>query len=68
MFNEIDEDRSGEITLTELKTAFAGVGDSRLCEQRMSELDFDNDKQITYKEFCIGIAVWVGFVEDFDDE
>ena len=67
MFFEIDEDRSGEITLTEFQAALPGVSNSKLCEKRMRELDFDQDQQITYKEFCIGIAVWVGFVDAFDD-
>lgn len=71
MFKTIDDDDSGEITLSEFKDAFAGLGlggeGSEMIEKRMSELDFDNDKEITADEFCAGICFWVGFGDDIKD-
>jgi len=68
MFHQIDEDDSGEITYSELKAAFTGMGNNKIYANRMSELDFNNDKEISYPEFCVGIALWVGFVDEFNDD
>jgi len=67
MFLQIDVDKSGEITLEELQKAFTGLGNAKLCQQRMKELDFNNDRLISYPEFCVGISVWAGFAEEFDE-
>jgi len=69
MFAKIDVDGSGEISLEEFTEAFAdlshgeGIG---IQEKRMAELDFNNDKEISYPEFCVGLSVWVGFVHEFE--
>jgi len=67
MFAQIDVDSSGEISLKEFKEAFADLshGDNGTAEKRMAELDFNNDKEISYPEFCVGMSVWVGFVDEF---
>merc|ERR1719285_220836 len=65
MFAKIDVDGSGEISLQEFKEAFADLshgGDNSIAEKRMAELDFNNDQEISYPEFCVGMSVWVGFV------
>jgi len=67
MFCELDLDNSDDITYDELKNAFTNLGDSKLCDQRMAELDFNQDMRIDYMEFCVGISIWVGFIDD-DDE
>lgn len=67
MFRSIDEDGSGEITFDEFKEAFAGLSlgsDSKIYQNRMNELDFNKDQEITYPEFCVGISVWVGIVDE----
>jgi len=68
MFAQIDVDGSGEISLQEFKEAFADLshGDNKTAEKRMAELDFNNDKEISYPEFCVGMSVWVGFVDEFE--
>jgi len=68
MFAQIDVDDSGEISLQEFKEAFADLahGDNGTAEKRMAELDFNNDKEISYPEFCVGMSVWVGFVDEFE--
>jgi len=69
MFNQIDVDGSGEISLEEFTTAFADLShgdDSGIKEKRMGELDFNQDKEISYPEFCVGLSVWVGFVDTFE--
>jgi len=66
MFRQIDDDDSGEITLDEFKAAFAGLGTDDIYDKRMKELDFNNDQEISYPEFSVGIAVWVGFVHEFE--
>lgn len=69
MFSTIDEDDSTEITFDELKAAFGGLdlsggsGASSIYETRMKELDFNNDKQISFPEFSIGITAWVNFTD-----
>jgi len=69
MFNQIDIDGSGEISLEEFTDAFADLShgdDSGIKERRMGELDFNQDKEISYPEFCVGLSVWVGFVDTFE--
>eukprot|EP00495_Collosphaeridae_sp_1-RS-2012_P002137 TRINITY_DN1892_c0_g1_i1.p1 TRINITY_DN1892_c0_g1~~TRINITY_DN1892_c0_g1_i1.p1 ORF type:complete len:66 (-),score=18.08 TRINITY_DN1892_c0_g1_i1:19-216(-) len=63
MFDHIDDDNSGEISYKEFKSAFVAQGDEQIHKTRMSELDFNNDDEISFPEFCVGIAVWVGFAE-----
>jgi len=66
MFTQIDVDGSGEISFQEFTDAFADIsfGNDGIQEKRMRELDFNNDKEISYPEFCVGISVWVGFVDE----
>jgi len=69
MFAQIDEDGSGEISLQEFTDAFSDLShgeDIGIQEKRMRELDFNNDKEISYPEFCVGLSVWVGFVHEFE--
>jgi len=69
MFAQIDVDGSGEISLNEFTEAFSDLShgdDIGIQEKRMAELDFNNDKEISYPEFCIGLSVWVGFVHEFE--
>jgi len=69
MFAQIDVDGSGEICLDEFTEAFSDLShgdDGGIQEKRMAELDFNNDKEISYPEFCIGLSVWVGFVHEFE--
>jgi len=66
MFLELDVDSSGDISMKELQNGFRGLGDSELCDQRMAELDFNRDSRIEYFEFCVGISIWVGFVDEED--
>jgi len=69
MFAQIDVDGSGEISLQEFTEAFADLShgdDNSTTEKRMAELDFNNDKEISYPEFCVGMSVWVGFVDEFE--
>jgi len=69
MFAQIDVDGSGEISLKEFKEAFADLShgdDNSIAEKRMAELDFNNDHEISYPEFCVGMSVWVGFVDEFE--
>jgi len=66
MFNQIDVDGSGEISLEEFTDAFADLShgdDTGIKERRMRELDFNKDQEISYPEFCVGLSVWVGFVD-----
>jgi len=67
MFAQIDVDGSGEISLKEFAEAFSDLNhgdDSGIHEKRMRELDFNNDQQISYPEFCVGLSVWVGFAQE----
>jgi len=69
MFEQIDGDGSGEISMQEFTDAFADLSlgdDTGICQKRMAELDFNNDQEISYPEFCVGISVWVGFIDEFD--
>jgi len=69
MFAQIDVDGSGEISLAEFTEAFSDLShgdDIGIQEKRMAELDFNNDKEISYPEFCVGLSVWVGFVHEFE--
>jgi len=68
MFAKIDVDGSGEISLKEFTDAFSDLshGDVGIQEKRMAELDFNNDQEISYPEFCVGLSVWVGFVHEFE--
>jgi len=68
MFDAIDEDGSGEISLEEFTESFADLShgdDKRIQEKRMAELDFNKDQEISYPEFCVGLSVWAGFVHEF---
>jgi len=67
MFAMIDKDGSGEISLKEFTDAFADLNhgdDSGIHEKRMRELDFNNDQEISFPEFSVGLSVWVGFVQE----
>jgi len=68
MFAQIDIDGSGEISLNEFTEAFSDLshGDDGIQAKRMAELDFNDDKEISYPEFCVGLSVWVGFVHEFE--
>jgi len=69
MFAQIDVDGSGEISLQEFTETFADLShgdDNSTTEIRMAELDFNNDREISYPEFCVGMSVWVGFVDEFE--
>jgi len=69
MFAQIDVDGSGEISLHEFTEAFADLShgdDKGACKKRMAELDFNNDQEISYPEFCVGLSVWVGFIDEFE--
>lgn len=71
MFGQIDEDGSGEISMEEFTAAFADLShgdESGIQEKRMGELDFNHDHEISYPEFCVGLSVWVGFVDGFESE
>lgn len=52
-FNLFDTDRSGQITLEELKKVFdmSGRKDAAMWAQIMEEVDQDKDGQISYHEF-----------------
>jgi len=68
MFAQIDVDGSGEISLNEFTEAFSDLShgdDSRIHEKRMRELDFNNDQEISFPEFCVGLSVWVGFTQEY---
>eukprot|EP01083_Nonionella_stella_P230609 815007_1 len=70
-FRLIDDDNSGTIDIDELKGALfeTSMGDQTVVEERMHELDFDDDKNIEFQEFIYGFAAWVGFEnDDIDDE
>jgi len=67
MFAMIDVDGSGEISLKEFTEAFADLchgDDSSIHVKRMKELDFNNDQEISFPEFCVGLSVWVGFAHE----
>jgi NACalpha-BTF3-like transcription factor len=69
MFDVIDVDGSGEITQNEFRQAFIDVcKDPEIVDARMKELDYNQDQEITFREFLFGISSWVGFDDlDFDE-
>jgi len=62
IFNEIDDDGNGYITLREAKKAFKqiskrfGLEDKSQIEEWIKECDFDQDGRISLEEFKLGIA------------
>ena len=74
MFDTVDEDKSGEISLQEFEESFNAIcRDPEIVKQRMKELDYNNDQQISFREFIFGISSWCGFndemiIDDNDDD
>eukprot|EP01083_Nonionella_stella_P265892 900114_1 len=65
MFDIIDEDGSGEISLKEFKQSFNDIcRDPEIVKQRMKELDYNNDENISFREFIFGISSWCGFNDE----
>lgn len=72
-FQDIDEDHSGFVDLSEMKKAlFAtssgsnakGKDDPTLLEARFAELDFNGDGGVNFPEFMYGFVSWVGFNDE----
>jgi len=74
MFDCIDTDGSGEISLKEFEESFNDIcRDPEIVKQRMKELDYNDDQSITFREFIFGISSWCGFndemmVDENDDD
>lgn len=65
MWEVILGDGGGDtISNEDLTVAFGLMGDEDTVQQRMAELDFDNNAEIEFPEFIFGIASWVGFEEE----
>eukprot|EP01084_Bolivina_argentea_P238995 401589_1 len=65
MFDVIDEDGSGEISLEEFESCFNNIcRDPAIVKQRMKELDYNNDQNISFREFIFGISSWCGFNDE----
>ena len=71
MFDTIDEDGNGEISLEEFEQSFRDIcRDPKIVQHRMNELDYNHDHNITFREFIFGISSWCGFNDEMavDDE
>lgn len=76
-FQDIDEDHSGFVDLSEMKKALfaatssagaagakTGKDDPTLLEARFAELDFNGDGGVNFPEFMYGFVSWVGFNDE----
>merc|ERR1712154_615719 len=73
MFDTIDEDGSGEISLEEFEHSFSEIcKDPDIVKKRMAELDYNHDQNVSFREFIFGISSWCGFndemIADDNDE
>lgn len=68
MFNDIDDDGSGEIDYEEFREAFFHHGDAETTSARMKEMDFDDNKAIDFNEFLVGIGVWAEDCAQLDED
>lgn len=65
MFDAIDEDGSGEISVEEFEDSFKEIcRDPELVKLRMDELDYNHDHNISFREFIFGISAWCGFNDE----
>merc|ERR1712154_153584 len=65
MFDTIDEDGSGEISLQEFEHSFNEIcKDPELVKKRMNELDYNHDQNVSFREFIFGISSWCGFNDE----
>ena len=65
MFDTIDEDGSGEISLEEFEHSFNEIcRDPELVQKRMNELDYNHDQNVSFREFIFGISSWCGFNDE----
>lgn len=67
MWETIKREGQSSITFEDLCNVFGAMNDKTMVENRMTELDFDTNNEIDFPEFIYGIAAWVGF-EDEEDE
>jgi len=66
-FDFIDKDGGGSIDFEELRMAFSSMKqDDATVRERLKELDFNEDKDISFPEFVYGITAWVGMDPDED--
>jgi len=69
MFDTIDEDGSGEISVAEFQSSFNDIcRDPEIVKQRMDELDYNHDQEISFKEFIFGISSWCGFNDEMQND
>mmetsp|Transcript_20895 Transcript_20895/g.33838 ORF Transcript_20895/g.33838 Transcript_20895/m.33838 type:complete len:260 (+) Transcript_20895:46-825(+) len=66
MFLSYDKSHLGVIEHEHMLTAFREMGQTSVAEERLKELDPDNDGYITFIEFLTAFQEWVG-VEDEED-
>ena len=70
MFDYIDKDKSGFIDKQEFSKVFGpslrGADKKKILEERMNEMDYNKDGQISFNEFIFGIGQWIKW--DLDDE
>jgi len=69
MFDAIDEDGSGEISVKEFEDSFNDIcRDPELVKARMEELDYNHDHNISFREFIFGISSWCGFNDEMSTD
>merc|ERR1712228_220866 len=69
MFDTIDEDGSGEISLQEFEHSFNEIcRDPEIVKKRMNELDYNHDQNVSFREFLFGISSWCGDNDDGDND
>jgi len=69
MFDAIDEDLSGEISVEEFEMSFNEIcRDPDLVKARMDELDYNHDQNISFREFIFGISAWCGFNDEMSTD
>jgi len=69
MFDTIDEDGSGEISVAEFQSSFNDIcRDPEIVKKRMDELDYNHDQEISFKEFIFGISSWCGFNDEMQTD
>ena len=69
MFDAIDEDLSGEISVEEFEQSFNEIcRDPDLVKARMDELDYNHDQNISFREFIFGISAWCGFNDEMSND
>jgi len=67
----LDENNDGSVSKSEVMMALntaSTPGSRGIVEKRFAEMDWDQNGNISFKEFLLGMEAWVGLDDDEDEE